>query len=137
MNLVFVDQWANDFLSAARDRAWSNFADFFQTAFSALETKARTEKAGIARLELVDDEGIQWIFDPPTRRIFWRQEVALNIGDQTFWLRIKADQHTALNQIAAFQHEQWQNQDELKKHLTMLEEASLLSHRTGAELRLK
>lgn len=137
MNLVLVDQWAKEFLQPAKQKLWGNFADFFQVANQDLSEKARTEKASMVRLELLDDDGIPWIYDPKTQQIFWQQKISLNIGEETFWLQIKADHRTPLNQISYFQHEQWKDQSELKKHLSTMLEASLISHLTGTELRLK
>jgi hypothetical protein len=137
VNLVLVDQWAAEFLSGLSEQIWPGPQAFFQAAVKALEPRASSQAARLARLELQEAEGLTWIYEPSSRQTFWQATTPLELGGQAMWLKVKAEAALSQQQILNFKNSSWKTQAELQSRLSDFVEASVTSHLAGIEFRLR
>lgn len=142
VNLVLVDQWAEQFLKLASQRSWPSLNEFFLLAKTELQKMAEAANATLAGLELRDERQIRWIFDSNqdsfADSIQWRREHPIVIKDQAQWLVLQADEAMTVGSLASWAKKKWdsleQLQSELPAHAGI--QISLRDHCTGSEFRL-
>gem|GEM_PF-3464365 len=143
VNLVLVDQWAEEFLTDVAKRSWPTLKDFFQFAKTELQKKAGLAHATLTRLELIDEKQTRWIFDPDKNWQQWQCQFPVVVADQAQWLVFQAEASMTIESVTSWMKKSWNsNADligDLQKYFSATEaiRVSLRNHRTGAEVRLR